>query len=87
MGGRRVKIVALGAVIGLAVAGTAVAQSSSIDRKDNKDRAVLVKAAYLGGDVPLRYGAFKQASRPAAETKPAPYIYKAPMATRPIKTW
>ncbi len=85
MGGRRVKIVALGVAVGLAVAGAAVAQTGAVSR--GKDSALFVKADFKSAPAAARSGDLRTSPRMDAAAKPAPYIYKAPMATRPIKTW
>ena len=79
------KLVALGAAIGLAVAGGAVAQTGAVSR--SKDPALFVKADFKAAPAAARSGDLRTAPRRDAAAKSTPYIYRAPMATRPIKTW
>ena len=79
------QIVALGAAVGLAVAGAAVAQSGTVTRA--KEPALLVRADYKAAPAAARNSNLRVTPRFDPAAKPAPYIYKVPMATRPIKTW
>ncbi|WP_312163251.1 hypothetical protein [Phenylobacterium sp.] len=83
------KIVALTAVLSLLALGTASAQSSGQVRNDAKPVGLLTAVAYkitpnrAATDNTVRF-----TSRPASSTPAKPvYIYKAPMAVKPLKTW
>lgn len=86
MGGRRVRLVALTAVLGLLAVGTASAQSSGQVRNDAKSSGLLMAATYKPAsaktDNTVRFTA-----KSASAAKPQLYIYKAPMAVKPLKTW
>lgn len=74
------KVVLL-AVIAMAAAGSTLAQAPARDTK-----AKLTPVKFIGsGEMPARLRATKLGAMPEAKAKP--YIYKAPLATRPIKTW
>lgn len=77
------KIVALTAVLSLLAMGTASAQSSGQVRNDAKSGGLLMTAAYR--PAPSRTTTARFTSKPAP-AKPV-YIYKAPMAVKPLKTW
>lgn len=83
------KIVALTAVLGLLAVGTASAQSSGQVRHDAKSSGLLMAAAYK--PAPARAttdNTVKFTAKPvSAAAKPQIYIYKAPMAVKPLKTW
>ena len=72
--------VVLLAAIAISVASPALAQAPARDTKA-KPAAIRLTSA----ETPARLRKIKLVT-PAA-VKPAPYIYKAPLATRPIKTW
>ena len=82
------RLVALTAVLGLLAAGTASAQSSGQVRHDVKSSGMLMAATYkpaptrAASDNTVRFTA-----KPASGAKPQVYIYKAPMAVKPLKTW
>lgn len=83
------KIVALTAVLSLLAMGTASAQSSGQVRNDAKSGGLLMTAAYKPApsrttDNTVRFTAKPVPNRAA---KPPVYIYKAPMAVKPLKTW
>lgn len=82
------RFVALTAVLGLLAAGTASAQSSGQVRHDVKSSGMLMAAAYK--PAPARTttdNTVRFTSKPASAAKPQVYIYKAPMAVKPLKTW
>lgn len=83
------KIVALTAVLSVLALGTASAQSSGQVRNDAKSGGLLMTAAYK--TTPSRSATdntvrFTAKPLPSASAKPV-YIYKAPMAVKPLKTW
>ncbi|MCX7584953.1 hypothetical protein [Phenylobacterium sp. 58.2.17] len=84
------RFVALIAAVGLLVAaGTASAQSGQV-RNDAKSSGLLMAATYkttptrTANDNTVRFTAKPVAANAA---KPQVYIYKAPMAVKPLKTW
>lgn len=84
------KIVALTAVLSVLALGSASAQSSGQVRNDAKSGGLLMTAAYktttpsrATNDNAVR---FTSKPLPGAGAKPV-YIYKAPMAVKPLKTW
>lgn len=76
---KAMKVVLL-AVIGIAIASPGLAQAPVRDTKPK-----LTPIRLTSGETPAKLRRIKLLSPEAA--KPAPYIYKAPLATRPIKTW
>ncbi len=80
------KVFTLSMVFGLAVAGVAFAQGSTLTSGYTKTTAGFVSAP---SKAPARQGAKSNPSliKVSADTKAPTYIYKAPMATRPLKTW
>lgn len=88
MGGRRVRYAALIATLGLLAVGTASAQSSGQLRNDAKPGGLLMAAAYKPAR-PASDNVVRFTAKPAtsAAAKPQVYIYKAPMAVKPLKTW
>ncbi len=88
MGGRRVRLVALTAVLSLLAVGTASAQSSGQVRHDAKSGGLLMAATYK--PAPARAttdNTVRFTAKPVSAAKPQVYIYKAPMAVKPLKTW
>lgn len=83
------RLVALIAAAGLMAAGTASAQSGQV-RNDAKSSGLLMAATYkttparTANDNTVRFTAKPIA---ASAAKPQVYIYKAPMAVKPLKTW
>lgn len=71
------KIVALVAVLGVSAVATSTVKPAEPVRSGNP---LLVFTSYKGP-------APKPQMQKAPAAKPTPYIYKAPMATRPLKTW
>lgn len=82
------KIVALTAVLSVLALGTASAQSSGQVRNDAKSGGLLMTAAYKTTTPSRADNAVRFTSKPltGAGAKPI-YIYKAPMAVKPLKTW
>ncbi|MBA4011051.1 MAG: hypothetical protein C0481_04220 [Phenylobacterium sp.] len=82
------RFVALIAALGLIAAGTASAQSSGQVRHDVKSSGLLMAATYK--TAPARTttdNTVRFTAKPASAAKPQLYIYKAPMAVKPLKTW
>lgn len=71
------KIVALIAALGMSAAATASVKPTEPARSSNP---LLVLTSYKAPPA-------KQQLQKGQAAKPTPYIYKAPMATRPLKTW
>jgi len=85
-----VRIVALAAALSLAGVGAASAQSGSGPvRADSKAGGLLMSVAYKAPPSRNADNTVRLTAKPlpAATAKTQVYIYKAPMATRPLKTW
>ncbi|WGU42033.1 hypothetical protein [Phenylobacterium sp. NIBR 498073] len=83
------RLVALIAVVGLLAAGTASAQSGQV-RNDAKSSGMLMAATYKTTPARTATGnTVRFTAKPIAANgaKPQVYIYKAPMAVKPLKTW
>lgn len=80
------KLFTLSMVFGLAVAGAAVAQGSTLTSGYTKANASFISAP---SKAPARQSAKTNPSfiKVSADAKAPTYIYRAPMATRPLKTW
>lgn len=80
------KLFTVSMVFGLAVAGVAFAQGSTLMSGYTKTTASFVSAP---SKAPARQATKTQPSfvKVSADAKAPTYIYKAPMATRPLKTW
>lgn len=72
--------VVLMAVVTMAAAGSTLAQAPV---REAKPKATQVE--FVRGETPARLRAIKLVA--PGELKTTPYVYKAPLATRPIKTW
>lgn len=81
------RLVALTAVLGLLAMGTASAQSSGQVRHDAKSSGLLMAATYKPASAKTDNTVRLTAKPASAAAKPQIYIYKAPMAVKPLKTW
>ena len=79
------RLVALIAAVGLLAAGTASAQSGQV-RNDAKSSGMLMAATYKPASAKTD-NTVRLTAKPASAAKPQLYIYKAPMAVKPLKTW
>jgi len=79
-----VKVFTLSMVFGLAVAGVAFAQGSTLMSGYTKTTANFISAP---SKAPARQAAKTNFIKVSTDAKAPTYVYKAPMATRPLKTW
>ncbi len=79
------KVFTLSMVFGLAVASVAFAQGSTLMSGYTK-----ANANFISAPAKVERATAPNKSNPAVvkiDTKQPVYVYKAPMATRPLKTW
>ena len=81
------KVFTMSMVLGLAVAGAALAQGSTLVSGYTKASLTsYTPAPKAAGATTAAKPVLKVAATKTA-AKPQVYVYKAPMATRPLKTW
>ena len=81
------KVFTMSMVLGLAMAGGALAQGSTLVSGYTKASLTSYTAAPKSAGATTVAKSSPKLNATGASAKPQAYVYKAPMATRPLKTW